>query len=415
MTNPFCRSPVLDRARLRTYFCLLFMIMATALMSACDKKGKPLVAANMLQGGSLDGRYSFGEVYLHSGGGKTYVGVGGVGGYPGPTIAGGGIGVPSYIEGDWAKKYEDKTPGYHSYYRISAPIDATLAEKKIRTMLGYYKHYKPKYGTMQVAVKKEEIRVLFTLDCYEKWDDCTPNEGADPNGYVINAPQGSSDVVELFRGKGESSRLPFAASSFDPRNFRIHEHKSKHGKVALTNGLGVATRQQEEVTHLSHIKATWQQFDSEFELDPNDDMNIIFTPPYDPNAPYFEVDAELDTALIEEKIQAYQTVHKRALGYTVIQVILNGDGWLRLYYNSHCQTELDRKLSDCFYVPIDDPNGWFTTVPLVGDKNQMARLRKAPFYYTTKDFDQHRKFGVLLFEAKGKVIPKPEDKSEGER
>jgi hypothetical protein len=46
------------------------------------------------------------------------------------------------------------------------------------------------------------------------YDDCTPKQGADPNGWVVRSPKNQTDVVVLFDGQGESSPIPFPNTFF---------------------------------------------------------------------------------------------------------------------------------------------------------------------------------------------------------
>jgi hypothetical protein len=87
-----------------------------------------------------------------------------------------------------------------------------LAEKKMRTLQNYYEYYQPTYGSMQVIVDEERIQVMFTVGCYSYRMDCSPKEGGDPNGWVVMNPSGTTEVVVLFDGKGESSPVPFKVS-----------------------------------------------------------------------------------------------------------------------------------------------------------------------------------------------------------
>ncbi|TVO31878.1 hypothetical protein [Vibrio algivorus] len=180
----------------------------------------PTVATIGNGGTSEQGRY-YGIRDMHvsdtRGGGASF-GYGATSGYPGGS-ASIGIGVPKHIKGYWARDYskeESKTKkGYQTYYRIDADIDSELAKKKIETLQNYYKNFPRKEGVMQVIVNKEEVYVFFTLKCFSKVKDCTSNENADPNGYVVKSPKNLTDVVVLFEGKGEVSSTPFKGTSFD--------------------------------------------------------------------------------------------------------------------------------------------------------------------------------------------------------
>lgn len=153
-------------------------------------------------------------------GGGADLGYGAVNGYPGAS-ASISIGVPQHIEASWGllnKRKEGQVGkvGFEAYYRINADIDSELAKKKIETLQNYYKNFGTSLAAMQVSVNKEKIYVFFTLNCYGVFrQDCTPNENADPYGYIMRDPDGYGDVVMLFEGEGEVSDKPFKGTSFD--------------------------------------------------------------------------------------------------------------------------------------------------------------------------------------------------------
>lgn len=147
-------------------------------------------------------------------GGGANLGYGAVNGYPGAS-ASIGIGVPKHINAEWAIESQDRAK-YDYYYRINADIDSELAKKKIETLQHYYKNFGDSLAAMQVTVDKEKIYVFFTLNCYGVFQqDCTPNDKADPHGYIVRDPDGYGDVVVLFEGEGEVSKTPFKGTSFD--------------------------------------------------------------------------------------------------------------------------------------------------------------------------------------------------------
>ncbi|AWY00459.1 hypothetical protein A8139_10960 [Marinomonas primoryensis] len=191
---------------------LLFVLTALHFLSACEEK--PFYVANIGNAGSLDGPYSMGSVSVSDvlGGGGGF-GYGAVNGYPGASADIGRMGVPKHIEGYWAKKYQEG--GFQYYYRISADIDSELAEKKIRTLRSYYKHYERNMGVMQVEVEAENIRVYYTLKCFSRVDDCSSQANSDTNNWVVRSPTNTTDVVVLFDGKGEMSPTPFPDSPYE--------------------------------------------------------------------------------------------------------------------------------------------------------------------------------------------------------
>ena len=162
--------------------------------------------------GSIGGPYGILGMYIKSvGGGATGFGYGAVDGYPGKSSDIGSMGIPEHIEGYWNKGWND----YEMFYYISAPIDSELARKKIHTLQHYYTHYQTAWGSMQVVVEKERVRVLYTLACSPSLNDCRHRDNADPNGWVVKSPEQIWDVVVLFDGKGESSKTPFPGSPYD--------------------------------------------------------------------------------------------------------------------------------------------------------------------------------------------------------
>ena len=189
----------------------LFIVLITVFMlTGCEEK--PFYVASIGNGGSLDGPYSLGTISVADvlGGGAGF-GYGAVNGYPGASADIGRMGVPKHIEGFWVKGWNKE----EAYYRISADIDSELAEKKIRTLRNYYKHFERKKGTMQVLVEKERVRLFYTLYCSPNLNDCTPKPDADPNNWVEKAPESVRNVVVLFDGKGEMSLTPFPDSPYE--------------------------------------------------------------------------------------------------------------------------------------------------------------------------------------------------------
>ena len=188
-------------------YVITTLLIAMVALSGCQKE-QPLIKASIGNAGSLSGFYGIRDVAIQTtGGGWTGFGYGAVNGYPGKSADIGKMGIPAHIKGTWRKgwSYDDELV----YYRIDAPIDAELAEKKIRTLQNYYKDYQPTRGSMQVIVDEERIQVMFTVGCYSYRMDCSPSEDADPNGWVVMNPSSTTEVVVLFDGKGESSPVPF--------------------------------------------------------------------------------------------------------------------------------------------------------------------------------------------------------------
>jgi hypothetical protein len=82
----------------------------------------------------------------------------------------------------------------------------------MKTMDNYYQNFDRDYGSKQVIVDGQRVRVFYTKNCLDKLADCTPKKGADPNGWVKKSPRDLTDVVVLFDGKGESSPTPFPSA-----------------------------------------------------------------------------------------------------------------------------------------------------------------------------------------------------------
>ncbi|MFA0717589.1 hypothetical protein AB4622_16445 [Vibrio splendidus] len=188
---------------------ITLLFIAVVALSGCQEE-QPLIKATIGNAGSISGNYGIRDVAIQTtGGGWTGFGYGGVNGYPGASADIGKMGVPKYIKGTWRKGRSDKGETL-TYYRIDAPIDAELAEKKMRTLQNYYAYYQPTYGSMQVVVDEDRIQVMYTFACVSRTRDCTSREGSDPNGWIERSPQnGVTEVVVLFDGKGESSPVPF--------------------------------------------------------------------------------------------------------------------------------------------------------------------------------------------------------------
>ncbi|MBF4395766.1 hypothetical protein, partial [Vibrio anguillarum] len=170
---------------------------------------EPYVVDVGLTNGSSTGRHSvYGMTVTTVSGGKVNFAMGSVGGYPGAHSSGGRMDAPAYIEGEWAKGNPTPNSGLVSYHRISAAIPKD-AEAKMKVMDNYYKNFKRNYGSMEVIVDGPRVRVFYTKSCVEMYDDCSPRNGADPNGWVVRSPKNQTDVVVLFDGVGETSATPF--------------------------------------------------------------------------------------------------------------------------------------------------------------------------------------------------------------
>lgn len=188
------------------FFFLASLLTLTT--TACADQSKQLYA-RIGNAGSISGNYGIRDVVVYTkGGGWVNFGFGGVNGYPGKSADIGRAGIPTQISGSWRKGRSEKGEQL-IYYRIDEPIDATLAEKKIRAMNDYYQEFSTAWPVMQVVVDENKIMLLYTLSCYSVIDNCTPKDKSDPNGWVVKSPENLTDVVVLFEGIGETSLTPF--------------------------------------------------------------------------------------------------------------------------------------------------------------------------------------------------------------
>lgn len=194
---------------------IAYILTLLLLLTGCSDE--PFTIAEIGHAGSTSGDHSIKLLSLRDvlGGGGGF-GYGAVNGYPGASADIGKMGVPKHIEGYWAK-YKNKS-GLAPFYKISSSIDSELAEKKIRTLQNYYRNYSTD-GVVQILVDYERVRVLYSLVCVDRYDDCTPKKNADPNHWVQRSPKDITDVVVLFDGEGESSPIPFPDSPYDQQRF----------------------------------------------------------------------------------------------------------------------------------------------------------------------------------------------------
>ncbi|MBV7264283.1 hypothetical protein KCG43_19925 [Photobacterium sp. WH24] len=197
---------------------IVLLLTLIFLMSGCSPQSPQRISiANIGNAGSTTGYHSIRLMTIRdtSGGGAGFA-YGAVSGYPGASADIGGMGIPQHLEGYWVKYDRDENTR-DKFFKISTPIDAQLAEQKIKTLNRYYANYTRRQGVMQVVVDSERVRVFYTLKCFETYKDCTPRENADPNGWVIRSLADSTDVVLLFDGKGESSDTPFPGSPYEEK------------------------------------------------------------------------------------------------------------------------------------------------------------------------------------------------------
>ncbi|EKO3658757.1 hypothetical protein M3906_001605 [Vibrio metschnikovii] len=177
---------------------------------------EPYVVEVGLTNGSSTGRHSVYRMTVTTvSGGKVNFAMGAISGYPGAHSSGGRMDAPAYIEGEWDEGWgwKDDETSSMPHHRISAAIPKD-AEAKMKVMDNYYKNFKRNYGSMEVIVDGPRVRVFYTKSCVEMYDDCSPRNGADPNGWVVRSPKNQTDVVVLFDGIGESSATPFPGTHF---------------------------------------------------------------------------------------------------------------------------------------------------------------------------------------------------------
>jgi len=187
----------------------LLLLLASSMFGCTSAPYSAKVGYN---NGSTTGRHIVSRMVV----GGVDFSMGSVGTYPGKASTGGRMWPPAHIEGDWAKGNPTPSSGLISYHRISMDIPKD-AEAKMKLMDNYYQNLDKDYGSMQVIVDGPRVRVFYTKNCFSKFDDCTPKQSIDPNGWVIKSPSGTTDVVKLFDGIGESSKTPFPNTRFAER------------------------------------------------------------------------------------------------------------------------------------------------------------------------------------------------------
>lgn len=195
-------------------FTQLIIIILIVTLSGC--RPEPYTVNVGFTNGSTTGRHVISKMTITTiSGGKANFAMGAVSGYPGAHATGGRMDPPAYIEGDWIEGwgFDDDEISAKPYHRISMTVPED-AEQKMKTMDNYYKNFNRDYGSMQVIVDGPRVRIYYSKDCSITLHDCSPKNNADPQGWVVKAPNGVRDVVVLFDGIGESSRTPFPDTHF---------------------------------------------------------------------------------------------------------------------------------------------------------------------------------------------------------
>ena len=207
----------------------LTIIGLLVLLAGCLSE-KPVSVSKISQSGSLGGPQFIRDMWVTD----IYGGVGNFayGGVQGCCASASvGMGVPTAIEGswesgwgggywaeEWKRRWKPEWGNYDDvydkkWYRIDGEIDSELAKQKIDTMNRYYKNHSVP-PIMKVLVDGPKVMLLYSILCVsDTTDDCTVNEGADPNGLLSPAPNRRSDsvamVAVLYEGMGEVSDKPF--------------------------------------------------------------------------------------------------------------------------------------------------------------------------------------------------------------
>lgn len=324
----------------------IYLICITALLLAvgCSSSTKQddifhQTVATIGNSGSTTGPHGVSSMWLEdTRGGASGFGYGAIHGYPSKS-AGINIGVPKYVEGFWTKQ-RPNNKGVSGYYKISAPIDSQLAAKKIEALNHYYKRHSLS-GAMQVIVDGPRVRVFYTLSCFDRVADCTPNEGADPHGYVERSPTNSTDVVKLFDGIGESSNIPFANSPYDQR---VISHKYTLGdsvdKIRIKDDQGNIESYGSGVANPTHISAFWRSFgrDNDGKLNGNNT--------------YYRLDTPLDGNETETIIQTMRNYYSNYFERRGSIYVTQNKGTLSVIYANFCF----KSIHNCQPKPNADPN-----------------------------------------------------------
>ncbi|MCL9781078.1 hypothetical protein M9194_06515 [Vibrio sp. S4M6] len=290
--------------------------------------------------GSTTGPHGVASMWLQdTRGSASDFGYGAIHGYPSKS-SGINIGVPKHVEGYWIK-FDDNDENIVEYYRISAPIDYQLAAKKIDTLNHYYQNFERQDGTMQVIVDGPRVRVFFTKKCFRSRADCTPNNNADPQGYIERSPTNSTDVVKLFDGMGEASNIPFPNSPFDQRQI---SQKFQLGRSAdrliIKDTAGNIETYGSGITSPTQITAFWRTL--------GQDTSGNFTG----KNKYFRLIASIDGEQSEKAIQTLRNYYKHFFGKVGSIYVFANNGQLSVIYSNFCF----EGVKDCRPKQGADPN-----------------------------------------------------------
>ncbi|WP_197076275.1 hypothetical protein [Grimontia sp. AD028] len=318
------------------------------------------LTAKLNSAGSLDGPYSLPTIRVTdvSGGGSGF-GFGAVSSFPGATADLGGIGIPSHIEGYWAKKGAPEAKVHARFFHIASPVDSELARQKIETLDAYYENFKSPYSLMQFVVDGERAMLLYSLGCYSKVADCTPKINADPNGWVVKDPKGGADVVVLFDGLGEASATAFPKSPFDTR--RLDWEMVQHGEVSSYEVVDLDGSTADDNVELpAQVTANWQET-----INPEDDWE-------DWKYNYYALQHKIENpAQLESNIQAFR--REAYDGYpkgSRVRIILNGPN-IGIFYTEFCW------LPDGVCTISEDPEKRWEYIPEIEDYGVVLYRGKA--------------------------------------
>ncbi|MBV7263219.1 hypothetical protein KCG43_14530 [Photobacterium sp. WH24] len=194
---------------------LLITYIFVATLFGCSFSQATTIVAKIGNAGSTTGYHSIRVMNVKdTTGANAGFGYGAVSSYSGKSADIGAIGTPEKITGFWAK-YNIEENKFLAFYNINKQIDSELAGLKINALRKYYKSFKTANTSMQLIVDGPRVRLLYTMNCFSKLDDCTPRKNADPNGWIVRSPDDTTEVVVLFDGIGEASDTPFPGSPYD--------------------------------------------------------------------------------------------------------------------------------------------------------------------------------------------------------
>ncbi|WP_325893733.1 hypothetical protein [Grimontia sp. NTOU-MAR1] len=316
--------------------------------------------------GTLGGTYSIRDVLItDTSGAFSNFGYGSVSGYPGASSGLSGLGIPAHVSAYWSKPSET-SPHPAAYYHLDSAIDTKLASQKIKTLKDAYTALKDKPGTLQVVVDKDQMQVLYTFKCFEVYDDCSKKDGSDPNGWIQPSPDGNTDVVLLYSGKGNTSPTAFPASPYDQRLIRTK-------RVTSTNITELKLKNEDgERRDLGDSMALPSSFDVSWATKTNPDADYSQWT-FDRYQLSGKLNSPTDT---ENAIQAYRKATDGYLKTSTFDVFANNDR-LFITYSAACLTE---KIGEKCNVAEDPKNRW-------------------------RYFDELGRHAVVLFEGKGDQVP----------